>query len=1814
MAMDIYDNGTNILLSKSPIDEPDLYASTDLERITEEPIALTEAEIKGVENKDFERKSKQEFHIYSGENLLGSNFTEIKYEINNDADNLYDYDIVLKPEDDVRKSNISKGSFSVVYNFLTQKTDKLKLENISADGTELQLIIDVEKGIVDSKEGLLEIFDDINAGSNAQYVLNFGDNNLAAITNIDFTLNERVGFINDTIPFPTSTFQNKRTRFYPISNQEGYWAEVFIDEEVVDSIPAGATIMADVEDAVPETNTTPSNIVLENEVPKPQSTGESPVMVSAPAPDPTTNPLQVQAPSETRTEVPYTFNFQGLTDPKNAELLNPNSRPIPETTVTTRTTTGENVIVSGRDLGLAPTPTRGQSISTSVQSGQSNQLAQSTMPTTGTSTFKDKLGSRLLLGQSITVNPRYRTTGRGAKFSLGFNENDILEYQIDRDVTGEPVYYIYDNDDDTLGFILRPGIDYFRLLNGKPTFSEVQYYNPLFKDESNFKTITVKLYKPLRGDLQTKPASIDRLVRNSYVEKLLVYPFTKVKVKENFSEPNFKIDMGTYGKSVGTDLKSWNDLLDANLTTSQQIVDKYISSSFTDNINVNYSDFSEFVHYSSAVERVNNFKYKVELIESFDSRIKTLQSVSGSEALTNISQSITRKNNVVSGMDGWERWMYNEPSSSLYTHYSSSAFTFKPWPKVSSQPVQLISVTSSDSINYYNGLIESASYFDSVNDARLTKSLPASIAEDPLNSDYLLFVDMIGHHFDITWSYIKKLTSIHTREEHPFDGMPNELLYDVAKSLGWKLSHGQDRAELWNYALGTDKFGNTLQSGSLASKPFEQYTHEVWRRIVNNIPYLLKTKGSARAVKALISTYGIPQTFLSIREYGGPAIEEERHIWEHERFVYHLRFDGDNYMQVPFDKVNDIDPITYLNRDPNPIDTIELQVQQDHNRDTAILNKDSNFAVIYESISTAQTNKKGNIHFYLSGSSGYKSASISNINVFDKQMGTLIVQRQTSVDDITQDNEYRLMYRRHRKDEISVSHSASIFITGSTESSYNAAWTGSGTLSIGKTLPTTNTPSLWANAQYLSGSIQELRYWANPLKDIVIDEHTLSRESYHGNAETSSYFDLKFRFLPDSRLKNVQSTDSQPSQHPNQRISTVLSGGILSASLYNFESDDLRGVTDEYYTKVPSAGANNIMNNKIRVEPNRLRGMLDVDQRKEKSKFDTAPNDSNQLGVYLSATKMFNEDIYNHTGYFDIDDYIGDPDQREGFTEQNEQLDYLRRQVFKKYSSKNLINTVIDILARYDFSVFEQIRQTVPARVDYNSGILIEPHILERPKAKSKVKVTKTEPMYQVTIEPIDKDPQMFITPLETTMSARPKVQDWEYPTYETEISGGAAPNISMEYPTYNTTISGTASPNVLMTYPTYDNFSSPTIPMLTGSFEAAYLTYNTKLDLTASQQLEGEYPTYDTKLVLTESFSQTAEYPTYDTKLDLTESFNQTAEYPTYNSSIVIDEQFRSASAETLQYTQLLNVFETPKDVTGLYYLYNATLPQITQSIVVTKEDLENKGLITAKLPYQASRYKFDILIPSQSGNVGFGVGWITGSNGSWNYNPLGTTITDKRPAKYARSINYFYSSSLSASLGLSYSSSFSPARVSTDELPLAIDNLRYLGCKMTSDSLTTNSPDTPDGKPVIEIFQADPNVLINTSQTAEEGNLDVDTQTGIATVNIDDLKISEEIRYQRELEYKEEVKQFRREIQRLTSIETARRNEFDLRLQNSEDISNRESARQDEFDIVNNAEVVEKELKQKEVEKERETEKEEVKGEDLDGFKLPPQKRRGR
>jgi len=53
-------------------------------------------------------------------------------------------------------------------------------------------------------------------------------------------------------------------------------------------------------------------------------------------------------------------------------------------------------------------------------------------------------------------------------------------------------------------------------------------------------------------------------------------------------------------------------------------------------------------------------------------------------------------------------------------------------------------------------------------------------------------------------------------------------------------------------------------------------------------------------------------------------------------------------------------------------------------------------------------------------------------------------------------------------------------------------------------------------------------------------------------------------------------------------------------------------------------------------------------------------------------------------------------------------------------------------------------------------------------------------------------------------------------------------------------------------------------------------------------------------------------------------------------------------------------------------------------------------------------------------------------------------------------------------------------------------MNNLIVEGCKMTSDDFNIDSPDTVDGKPVVEVFETNPNKLI-TDNTSHSGDIKI-------------------------------------------------------------------------------------------------------------------------
>jgi len=843
-----------------------------------------------------------------------------------------------------------------------------------------------------------------------------------------------------------------------------------------------------------------------------------------------------------------------------------------------------------------------------------------------------------------------------------------------------------------------------------------------------------------------------------YIDNVNILPPAADDAFNTLRGPNWDIETG-YGTVTETDFKSWNDLLDTNLSTSQQVIDRYFSGSLQGaDLNIDFTNFENFVHYSSATERLLNFRYKLQLIEHYDTQIGTLSAASGSDSgsiVGNIGVNRQRKDNVVGSFDLFERWLYNEPTSSLTTHgVSGSAifaetYTLQPWPKYLSNGVYVNHhTTSSLGTSWYTGFSSTASLYDLSNDDSLTKTIPEHIRNDANNDQYDLFVNMIGQHFDILWTYVNALaTNLYTREEHPKLGMSADLLKPMAESMGWQLTNGKQAEQLWQYKLGLTQSGSYQSTGSLFSKSGESITHEVWRRIVNNLPYLLKTKGTTRGIKALMNAYGVPQTLLSIREYGGPKVANDTPALIEDRRVFGLELTGSNVISnwraVTLSNVSGYQSVPF---------TQELRFKSQYtSSEQSVLALSDKWSVSIESTgSLSGSANYGRVNFYISGSSGYVSSSTPYAPIFDGDYWNLRVQAavtpsyDAATDISTTAQAWNIKCQKaadHAIGRITHAISSSLVLldtnamTGSNSASYNASWRDSGLHYVGGIAN-----SAINVTQGLSGSIQEYREYIEKINDTTFDLHTFNPTSYVGNNETSSFDTLTrhYVFGTDQNTFNHSVITSITSSHPDQSKLSFGVGMTTFATASGFANEtNYDNNVETYYVDAPSLGGNNFRSQKIRLDNNRLVNVLSPENTAQRSKFENAPIDSERLGLFYSAADQYNKEIFNHIGPVELDDYIGDPNDQ--FEMSYPDLTRFAQQYWKKYTDRNDINDYIRVFSLYDFSLFEQIKQMLPARVIPSVGLLVEPNVLERSKVLLNDKPIVEQPAYSALIA--DKEP-----------------------------------------------------------------------------------------------------------------------------------------------------------------------------------------------------------------------------------------------------------------------------------------------------------------------------------------------------------------------------------------------------------------------------------------------------------------------------------------
>ena len=125
------------------------------------------------------------------------------------------------------------------------------------------------------------------------------------------------------------------------------------------------------------------------------------------------------------------------------------------------------------------------------------------------------------------------------------------------------------------------------------------------------RVLATRLYSRVTDEiLPLSRVSIIELASDSYIDNISVDQLAPPILPSELRGPNFEIETG-YTTITETDFKSWNQLLNANTSTSQKIIDKFFSGSMAGSeLGIDYSGFANFTYYGSAKSRIDNFRYR----------------------------------------------------------------------------------------------------------------------------------------------------------------------------------------------------------------------------------------------------------------------------------------------------------------------------------------------------------------------------------------------------------------------------------------------------------------------------------------------------------------------------------------------------------------------------------------------------------------------------------------------------------------------------------------------------------------------------------------------------------------------------------------------------------------------------------------------------------------------------------------------------------------------------------------------------------------------------------------------------------------------------------------------------------------------------------------------------------------------------------------------------------------------------------------------------------------------------------------------------
>ena len=131
------------------------------------------------------------------------------------------------------------------------------------------------------------------------------------------------------------------------------------------------------------------------------------------------------------------------------------------------------------------------------------------------------------------------------------------------------------------------------------------------------------------------------------------------------------------------------------------------------------------------------------------------------------------------------------------------------------------------------------------------------------NKKMIKLLRLYGWEFDQIRQFIDSLVYINKISYDKINSIPNQLIANMAKTLGWEYFSLVNEKELMESFLTIDENERNLNKDLLPA----EVDLELWHRILNNTNYFWKSKGTRESIKSMFLLIGIPEPFINITEF-----------------------------------------------------------------------------------------------------------------------------------------------------------------------------------------------------------------------------------------------------------------------------------------------------------------------------------------------------------------------------------------------------------------------------------------------------------------------------------------------------------------------------------------------------------------------------------------------------------------------------------------------------------------------------------------------------------------------------------------------------------------------------------------------------------------------------------------------------------------------------------------------------------------------------------------------------------------------------------